>query len=89
MFRERFVRFRRFASLFAAGCLILVLANHIFATSNSTDPRLGKSYRFERGGWIYVHLEGPPSQPDSTSYRSYVSETRLQSSTRLANHLTR
>jgi len=61
MFRERFVRFRRSAYLFAAGCLILVLANHMFAASNSTDPRLGKSYRFERGGWIYVHLEGPPS----------------------------
>ena len=61
MFRERFVRFRRSVSLFAAGYLLLVLANHTFAASNSTDPRLGKSYRFERGGWIYVHLEGPPS----------------------------
>jgi Phospholipase B len=24
------------------------------------DPRLAKAYRFERGGWIYVHLEGSP-----------------------------
>ena len=24
------------------------------------DPRLAKAYRFERGGWIYVHLEGAP-----------------------------
>jgi hypothetical protein len=27
----------------------------------SDDPRLAKAYRFERGGWIYVHLEGAPS----------------------------
>ncbi len=26
------------------------------------DPRLKGTYRFERGGWIYVHLEGPPEQ---------------------------
>jgi len=26
----------------------------------SDDPRLAKAYRFERGGWIYVHLEGVP-----------------------------
>ncbi len=28
------------------------------ATPNSTDP----GYRFERGGWTYVHLEGTPAQ---------------------------
>lgn len=26
------------------------------------DPRLKGAYRFERGGWIYVHLQGTPSQ---------------------------
>src|SRR5271169_3996800 len=31
-------------------------------TASRNDPRLGKSYRFERGGWIYVHLEGNPAQ---------------------------
>lgn len=25
-----------------------------------TDPRLQKAYRFEQGGWTYVHLEGSP-----------------------------
>src|SRR5579885_62734 len=25
------------------------------------DPRLRPAYRFERGGWICVHLEGDPS----------------------------
>jgi hypothetical protein len=29
---------------------------------NASDPRLRGGYRFERGGWIYVHLEGPPAQ---------------------------
>jgi Phospholipase B len=26
-----------------------------------TDPRLAKAYRFQKGGWTYVHLEGVPS----------------------------
>ena len=30
------------------------------AQKGSDDPRLAKSYRFNRGGWIYVHLEGSP-----------------------------
>jgi hypothetical protein len=32
------------------------------AQAVSSDPRLRSAYRFERGGWVYVHLEGPPSQ---------------------------
>jgi hypothetical protein len=28
--------------------------------SPATDPRLVGAYRFERGGWIYVHLQGSP-----------------------------
>lgn len=27
----------------------------------ASDPRLQKSYRFQQGGWTYVHLEGSPS----------------------------
>jgi hypothetical protein len=30
--------------------------------AGAKDPRLGNAYRFERGGWTYVHLEGPPEQ---------------------------
>ena len=30
------------------------------AQNYSDDPRLRKARRFERGGWIYVHLEGAP-----------------------------
>ena len=29
--------------------------------ASSTDPRLKNAYRFERAGWVYVHLEGSPS----------------------------
>jgi hypothetical protein len=32
------------------------------ANSIPTDPRLQKAYRFQQGGWTYVHLEGSPSQ---------------------------
>jgi len=31
------------------------------AAAAASDPRLEKSYRFEQGGWIYVHLEGSPA----------------------------
>lgn len=27
----------------------------------SNDPRLNGSYRYEEGGWVYVHLEGDPT----------------------------
>jgi len=30
--------------------------------SAQTDPRLQNAYRFQQGGWTYVHLEGPPEQ---------------------------
>jgi hypothetical protein len=29
---------------------------------SSADPRLQKAYRFQQGGWTYVHLEGSPSE---------------------------
>jgi len=32
------------------------------AGSGASDPRLGKSYRFQQGGWTYVHLEGSPAE---------------------------
>ncbi len=30
------------------------------AESAPSDPRLSGAYRFERNGWIFVHLQGPP-----------------------------
>ncbi len=32
------------------------------AQAGSSDARLRSAYRFEQGGWVYVHLEGSPSQ---------------------------
>ena len=32
------------------------------AGSASSDQRLQKAYRFQKGGWTYVHLEGSPSE---------------------------
>src|SRR5271156_5847534 len=41
-----------------------IAASSAFGTSGvqrgSDNPVLAKAYRFERGGWIYVHLEGAP-----------------------------
>jgi hypothetical protein len=31
------------------------------ATTKAADARLEGSSRFERDGWIFVHLEGPPA----------------------------
>ena len=28
----------------------------------ASDPRLQKAWRFQRGGWTYVHLEGSPAE---------------------------
>jgi hypothetical protein len=32
------------------------------APSASSDPRMQKAYRFQQGGWTYVHLEGSPER---------------------------
>ena len=37
-------------------------ASVVKVTMQSQDARLAKSYRFDRGGWIYVHAEGTPAQ---------------------------
>jgi Phospholipase B len=43
-------------------CFTLALCSAaMIAASGATDPRLQKSYRFQQGGWTYVHLEGSPS----------------------------
>ncbi|MDQ1390499.1 MAG: hypothetical protein QOF56_3953 [Acidobacteriaceae bacterium] len=32
------------------------------AAGGNSDPRLEKGYRFQKGGWTYVHLEGSPAE---------------------------
>lgn len=41
------------------GLLVLTLTCAAYATA--ADARLEKAYRFQQGGWTYVHLEGPPA----------------------------
>ncbi|HMK31891.1 MAG TPA: C45 family peptidase [Terriglobales bacterium] len=45
-------------------CLLSAAGPAAAAAHSKTapDPRLGKAYRFERDGWIYLHLEGSPQQ---------------------------
>ncbi|HEV3278547.1 MAG TPA: C45 family peptidase [Terriglobia bacterium] len=53
----------RAAALLAAGPSNLLAATSPRTASTrgqSDDPRLARAYRFERGEWIYVHLEGSP-----------------------------
>ena len=50
----------------AVGFATVLLGASMCATqpqsaTSSSDPRLQKAYRFQQGGWTYVHLEGPPS----------------------------
>jgi len=54
-----------FAIAIAVGCLTFLSASASSATMPATaasDSRLEKSYRFQQGGWTYVHLEGSPSE---------------------------
>src|SRR5579872_4299948 len=36
-------------------------AQGVVGGTGASDPRLEKSYRFQQGGWTYVHLEGAPA----------------------------
>src|SRR6202034_4471325 len=40
---------------------LLALTGMACAASGQSDSRLEKAYRFQQGGWTYVHLEGSPS----------------------------
>ncbi len=40
---------------------LLALTGVANAASGQSDSRLQKAYRFQQGGWTYVHLEGSPS----------------------------
>ena len=53
-----------FKNIVRRGCLLGMIAVFTCAAvaANGSDARLQKSYRFQRGGWTYVHLEGSASQ---------------------------
>lgn len=45
--------------------LYLVIAAHVFLLSricSADDPRLQKAYREEKGGWVFIHVEGSPEE---------------------------
>jgi hypothetical protein len=50
------------ARIFRAAVVLLLLFAALSFVSNAEDSRLEGAYRFERGGWTYVHLEGSPEQ---------------------------
>jgi len=50
------------ASMYAALPRNGVSASSETASDSSPDRRLQKAYRFQKGGWTYVHLEGSPSE---------------------------
>ncbi len=39
---------------------VLIGSADVSALAPVSDPRLRNAYRFEQGGWIYVHLQGTP-----------------------------
>ena len=43
------------------GSVILGLAGIALAANAKPEARLEKAYRFQQGGWTYVHLEGAPA----------------------------
>jgi hypothetical protein len=43
---------------FVLGTIVALTCAAATAGASSSDPRLGKAYRFQQGGWTYVHLEG-------------------------------
>ena len=50
---NRFVR--------ALVCGLSCLVTYAAIAAARPDARLEKAYRFQQGGWTYVHLEGSPS----------------------------
>lgn len=52
-----------FLAILLVSCLsVSAFRSHQWKPTISEDDRLKGSYRFERNGWIYVHLEGSPEQ---------------------------
>jgi hypothetical protein len=61
-----FVFFAKLMTIAGALAAVLLVASMCAAQpqnaiSAASDPRLQNAYRFQQGGWTYVHLEGSPS----------------------------
>src|SRR5438105_6511946 len=55
-------RFVLLVTFCVAAISITALAFAQWKPTISEDDRMRGSYRFDRNGWIYVHLEGSPEQ---------------------------
>lgn len=51
-----------FATRFRAAAVCFLLSTCLCFAAQQKGSRLAGSYRFERGGWTYVHLQGTPQQ---------------------------
>jgi len=51
-----------FARLFRVAFFLSLVFSSIAFAADLKDPRLEGSYRFDRAGWTYVHLQGEPEQ---------------------------
>jgi hypothetical protein len=52
---------RLLASAAAMPGLLASPADKMGSKGQESDPRLHGAYRFEKGGWLYIHLQGAPS----------------------------
>jgi len=52
----------RIPALFLAACIAVAATSAASAADHENDPRLKGSYKFNEGGWTYVHLQGTPGQ---------------------------
>ncbi|MGC2548143.1 MAG: peptidase C45, partial [Silvibacterium sp.] len=51
-----------FARCFRAAVFLSLVFSAVSFAANLKDQRLDGAYRFDRGGWTYVHLQGDPGQ---------------------------
>jgi hypothetical protein len=64
MFRHKYIAedfMPNFSRCICRIAIFLALTCAAFAAASPSDVRLQKAYRFQHGGWTYVHLEGSPS----------------------------
>jgi hypothetical protein len=66
MFKKRASSLRDYFGIALIAVAVMASANASPSdgktASASSDPRLEKAYRFQRGGWTYMHLEGTPAE---------------------------
>jgi hypothetical protein len=62
LFHRGCIGFRTITKFALAGLVVTLAASALATSAAPSDPRLQKAYRFQKGGWTYVHLEGSPGE---------------------------